>query len=156
MIFPDTFDSEFMTLRGLLEEAGALEQFEAKGITMPMYLLITSIQAVTVAPFMNMFVALGEEVGWRGALYPYLKKKLGVTKGRIVGGTIWGACYGGHYLCKEEEGLSIKWIFNRTNKFQFVESRKSVFKEVLYEENRMYNAMYYAFICFECLWWRCQ
>lgn len=44
-------------------------------------------------------------------------------------------------MCKEEEGLSIKWIFNRTNKFQFVESRKSVFKEVLYEENRMYNAM---------------
>ena len=86
VIFPDTFDSEFMTLRGLLEEAGALEQFEAKGITMPMYLLITSIQAVTVAPFMNMFVALGEEVGWRGALYPYLKKKLGVTKGRIVFG----------------------------------------------------------------------
>ena len=67
VIFPDTFDSEFMTLRGLLEEAGALEQFEAQGITIPMYLLITS------------------------ALYPYLKKKLGVTKGRIVGGTIWGA-----------------------------------------------------------------
>lgn len=22
-------------------------------------------------------------------------------------------------MCKEEEGLSIKWIFNRTNKFQF-------------------------------------
>ena len=21
-------------------------------------------------------------------------------------------------MCKEEEGLSIKWIFNRTNKFQ--------------------------------------
>ena len=91
VIFSDPFDSEFLTLRGLLEEAGALEQFEAQGITMPMYLLITSIQAVTVAPFMNMFVALGEEVGWRGALYPYLKKKLGVTKGRIVGGTIWGA-----------------------------------------------------------------
>ena len=38
-----------------------------------------------------MFVALGEEVGWRGALYPYLKEKLGDTKGRIVGGAIWGA-----------------------------------------------------------------
>ena len=24
-------------------------------------------------------------------------------------------------MCKEEEGLSIKWIFNRTNKFQFNE-----------------------------------
>ncbi len=91
VIFPDTFDSEFMTLRGLLEEAGALEQFEAQGITIPMYLLITSVQAVTIAPFLNMFVALGEEVGWRGALYPYLKKKFGDTKGRIVGGAIWGA-----------------------------------------------------------------
>lgn len=91
VIFPDTFDSEFLTLRGLLEEVGALEQFEAQGITILMYLLITSVQAVTVAPFLNMFVALGEEVGWRGALYPYLKEKLGDTKGRIVGGAIWGA-----------------------------------------------------------------
>ena len=91
VIFPDTFDSEFLTLRGILEEAGALEQFEAQGLTIPMYLLITSLQAVTIAPFMNMFVTLGEEVGWRGALYPYLKKKLGINLGRIVGGAIWGA-----------------------------------------------------------------
>lgn len=91
LIFPNTFDSEFLTLRGLLEEAGAAEQLEAQGITMPMYLLITSIQAVTIVPFINMFVTLGEEVGWRGAMYPYLKKKLGDTKGRIVGGAIWGA-----------------------------------------------------------------
>ncbi|MBQ7776139.1 MAG: CPBP family intramembrane metalloprotease [Lachnospiraceae bacterium] len=68
-----------------------MEQFEAQGITIPMYLLINSIQAVTVAPFLNMFVALGEEVGWRGVLYPYLKERLGVTKGRIMGGAIWGA-----------------------------------------------------------------
>ena len=91
VIFPDTFDSEFLTLRGILEEAGALAQFEAQGITIPMYLLITSVQAVTIVPFLNMFVALGEEVGWRGALYPYLKKKLGINLGRIVGGAIWGA-----------------------------------------------------------------
>lgn len=83
LIFPETFDSEFLTLRGLLGESG--------DITIPMYLLISSVQAVTIAPFMNMFAALGEEVGWRGALYPYLKEKLGVTKGRIVGGAIWGA-----------------------------------------------------------------
>lgn len=91
VIFPDAYDSEFLTLRSLFEEAGALEQLEAQGLTIPMYLLITTIQAVTVAPFFNMFLALGEEVGWRGVLYPYLKEKLGVTKGRIVGGTIWGA-----------------------------------------------------------------
>ncbi len=48
VIFPDTFDSEFLTLRGLLEEAGALEQFEAQGITILMYLLITFAQAMTI------------------------------------------------------------------------------------------------------------
>lgn len=89
--FPDAFDFEFLTLRGILEGAGTLQQLEEQGLTMPMYLLITTIQAVTYAPFVSMFVTLGEEVGWRGALYPYLKEKLGVTKGRIVGGTIWGA-----------------------------------------------------------------
>ena len=91
VIFPNTFDSEFLTIRGILEEAGALGQLEAQGLTIPLYILITAIQAVTYAPFLNMFVALGEEVGWRGTLYPYLKEKFGVTKGRIVGGTIWGA-----------------------------------------------------------------
>ena len=90
VIFPDAFDSEYTTMRNLLEQAGALEQIEAQGLTMPMYILSSSIMAVTFAPFLNMFVALGEEVGWRGALYSYLKEKLGVTKGRILGGAIWG------------------------------------------------------------------
>lgn len=68
-----------------------MEQLESQGLTIPMYILSTAVQAVTIAPFLNMFAALGEEVGWRGVMYPYLKEKLGVTKGRIVGGTIWGA-----------------------------------------------------------------
>ena len=90
IIFPKAFDSEFLTLRGLIE-AGALEKLEAQGLTIPIYILISSIQAITFAPFFNMFAALGEEIGWRGALYPYLKEKLGVTKGRIAGGIIWGS-----------------------------------------------------------------
>lgn len=67
--------------------------------------------------------------------------------------SIGGACIGvfSYYLSSPFNLLLL--LFDKS---QFVESRKSVFKEVLYEENRMYNAMYYAFICFECLWWRCQ
>lgn len=87
VIFPYTFDSEFQTLNNLLEEAGALEQ----GITVQIYILSTTVMAVTFVPFINMFLGLGEEVGWRGVMYPYLKQKLGVNKGRIIGGLIWGA-----------------------------------------------------------------
>lgn len=96
LIFPNTFDSGLLTMHNTLAEAGALEQMEAAGITVPMYVLISTVQAVTFAPFLNMFAALGEEVGWRGALYPYLKNKIGITKGRIVGGFIWGVW---HWPC---------------------------------------------------------
>ena len=54
VIFPDAFDPKFTTILSLLEQAGALEQLEAQGITIPKYLLITSIQAITYAPFLNM------------------------------------------------------------------------------------------------------
>ena len=90
VIFPNAYDGEFETLRSILQDAGALEQLEAQGLTIKSYLIISTIQAVTIAPFLNMFVALGEEIGWRGAMYQYLKEKLGVTKGRIVGGMVWG------------------------------------------------------------------
>ena len=90
VIFPNAYDGEFETMRSLMQEAGALEQLEAKGLTIESYLVISTIQAVTIAPFINMLFALGEEIGWRGAMYPYLKGKLGVTKGRIAGGVIWG------------------------------------------------------------------
>ncbi|MBQ9887569.1 MAG: CPBP family intramembrane metalloprotease [Lachnospiraceae bacterium] len=89
-IFPDAYDGELTTLRSIMEEASALEQLEAQGISIRLYLIISTIQAVTIAPFLNMFAALGEEIGWRGVMYPYLKKKLGITKGRIAGGLIWG------------------------------------------------------------------
>lgn len=90
ILIPQTYDPEFTTIRSQLEQAGVREQLEAQGFTVPMYLVKTSIQAITFAPFINMFVALGEEVGWRGVMYAYLKEKLGVTNGRIVGGAIWG------------------------------------------------------------------
>lgn len=75
-IFPDTIDLEFSGMRLQLEQAGTLELLEAQGLTMPMYVMIGVIASVTYGPFINMFAALGEEVGWRGAMYPYLKDML--------------------------------------------------------------------------------
>ena len=45
-----------------------------------MYLAITAIQAVTYAPLVNMFLALGEEVGWRGAMDFYGKLQVSGRK----------------------------------------------------------------------------
>ena len=64
IIFPKTFDPEFTTIRLQLEQVGVLEKLEAQGLTIPIYIVITSVQAITFAPFINMLVALGEEVGW--------------------------------------------------------------------------------------------
>lgn len=113
VIFPDAFDSGFQVLRSRLEQAGTLEQLETQGLTISMTVLISAISAVTYAPFINMFAGLGEEIGWRGAMYPYLKEKLGVTKGRIAGGMIWGVwhwpalIFAGYHYGKEYFGAPV-------------------------------------------------
>src|SRR5699024_4880653 len=42
-----------------------------------------------IAPFLNIFIFIGEEVGWRGFLYPNLISLYG-KKGLLIGGFIWG------------------------------------------------------------------
>ena len=46
--------------------------------------------AVILAPAINMFPALGEEVGWRGYMMPRLKERFGLLNGRLLGGVVWG------------------------------------------------------------------
>ena len=90
LIFPEHFD---MSGTYLAASTGpeALEQMEAQGLSYSMAFLISVISCITYAPLLNMFIALGEEIGWRGFLYPQLKEKLGRRKGWILGGMIWGA-----------------------------------------------------------------
>lgn len=90
IIFPDRLDwtgSYMATQMG--EEAMA--QLQATGVTIPILLIVTIIQACSYAPLINGLFGLGEEVGWRGVMYPMLKDKLGRVKGMILGGIIWGA-----------------------------------------------------------------
>lgn len=89
VIFPDRFDLTGAYFATALGEEG-LAQIEAQGLTLQQLLLIQIVSAPLYAPFVNMFAALGEEVGWRGMLYPQLKSFFGKTKGRILGGAIWG------------------------------------------------------------------
>ena len=60
------------------------------GVSTLSYLLQNGLFAVLLAPAINMFPALGEEVGWRGYMMPRLKEQFGLLNGRLLGGVVWG------------------------------------------------------------------
>ena len=90
LVFPGHFD-----LSGKYVEAAAgteaLELMREQGISYPVSVLVSAVAAVTYGPAINTFLALGEEIGWRGFLYPQLKARLGKRKAWVLGGAIWGA-----------------------------------------------------------------
>ncbi len=89
LLFPGALDLSFGFLASQLGEEG-MHQMEAQGLTLKTLVLIQLAEALSYAPFINTFAALGEEVGWRGFLYPRLKERFGIAKGRLLGGLIWG------------------------------------------------------------------
>ena len=89
-LFPSRLDLSGAYLAAQLGDAG-MEQLAKAGMDIRTYILVQSMAAVTWAPWLNMLAALGEEVGWRGTLYPRLKERFGASKGRLLGGLIWGA-----------------------------------------------------------------
>ena len=88
-VFPGHFDLSGDYLASVAG-AEALAQLEAQGLTYPLYVLVSVVSCLTYAPLVNMVLAVGEEAGWRGFLYPQLKAKFGKGKGRLIGGVIWG------------------------------------------------------------------
>ena len=56
------------------------------------YAMVTvmTIMSLTFLPISQILPSLGEEAGWRGVMYPYLKGKLGPVFGRLLGGALWG------------------------------------------------------------------
>ena len=90
LIFPGHFDLTGAYLKAS-GGAEALKQMEAQGLSYPLYVLVGVLGGLTYAPLINAFLALGEEIGWRGFLYPQLKARFGLRHGRLLGGAIWGA-----------------------------------------------------------------
>lgn len=89
LISPDARDTSFSYVSSVLGTEG-LSQLASKGISLQLYAVISTVSAIVYAPFVNMLLAVGEEAGWRGTMYPILKEHRGTTKGRLVGGLIWG------------------------------------------------------------------
>lgn len=120
-VFPGHFD---LSGAYLVATAGpeVLEQLAAQGLTYPMTVLISVVACLTYAPLVNTLLAVGEEVGWRGLLYPQLKARFGKGKGLMIGGLIWsvwhwpaiwliGYEYGTDYVGFPVVGMLIFCIF---------------------------------------------
>jgi membrane protease YdiL (CAAX protease family) len=76
LVFPGHFDltGAYMANNGA---QAALDQLAAQGISYRTYILGSVLACVTYAPLINSVLAFGEEVGWRGFLYPQLKSRFG-------------------------------------------------------------------------------
>ena len=118
-VFPSRLDlsgSWLVTAYGGEMDAATLRS--QLGVSSASYILETGLVAITLAPAINMFFALGEEAGWRGYMMPRLKERFGLLNGRMLGGVIWGVWhwpimlltgyeYGMHYLGAPVLGLVV-------------------------------------------------
>ncbi len=92
LVFPDYLDLSGSYLQSSLPEGvNLLDILEQNGLSYGIYVAISFVSSITYAPVINMFLAIGEEVGWRGFLYPELNKSMGKIPTWLLGGLIWGA-----------------------------------------------------------------
>lgn len=79
------FDPTLTAMREALAQSPQSQELPPVEILLAIQLLI----AVTIAPFINILFAMGEELGWRGFLLPQLMA-LGEWKALLLSGAIWG------------------------------------------------------------------
>lgn len=89
MVFPDDFDASGAILREM--NPSAFAEFKKSGSSYWFYIAKEIFYSLTsFYTFLAVFMGLGEEIGWRGFLFPELKKIFGRTKGVLLGGLIHG------------------------------------------------------------------
>ena len=64
--------------------------FDQSSINPYAFLIAMTVMSLTFLPISQILPSLGEEAGWRGVMYPYLKDKFGPVIGRLIGGALWG------------------------------------------------------------------
>ena len=83
-VLPNELDMSF----GYVSKA--LKDNHINNVTAEYYIVREIMSGVAVAPFINMVLGMGEEIGWRGYLYPELRKKYSPLKAHLLMGFIWG------------------------------------------------------------------
>lgn len=90
IVFPEDFDTSGAILRDV--DRSAFAELEKSGSSYGFYIAKEIFYSLTsFYTFLAVLMGLGEEIGWRGFLFPELKKSLGRTKGVLLGGVVHGA-----------------------------------------------------------------
>lgn len=98
LVFPSLFDASAPYIAQQLAQYGGVSDDQ-----MTVIVVATIIEALTFAPFINMFFAFGEETGWRGMLLPLLRERFSFRQSTLIIGVIWGlwhapiTCLGHNY-----------------------------------------------------------
>ena len=79
-VYPRDFDSTLPALAPMMEQAGI-----SRGTAVSLLLGV-----LVYGPVINLFFAIGEEIGWRGVLYPALRQRMSTLPACLLVGAIWG------------------------------------------------------------------
>ena len=118
---PHLFDP---TMRSFVETSAAAaglapDQPANQMLPTPAMLGATLVFSLAIAPFINMIPAFGEELGWRGMLYPTLAELMSERSSALATGIIWGLWHApavamGHNYGMGYEGFPIAGILTMT------------------------------------------
>ena len=118
---PNLFDP---TMRSFVETSAAAaglapDQPANQMPPTPAMLGATLVFSLAIAPFINMIPAFGEELGWRGMLYPTLAELMSERSSALATGIIWGLWHApavamGHNYGMGYEGFPIAGILTMT------------------------------------------
>lgn len=116
LFFSGDFDPEASRF-----SAAAIAQLGVGSDQVPAIFAIQVANAVIFAPFINMLLAIGEEAGWRGFLYPAMREQMPRRRAAILTGAAWGLWhapliamgynYGSDYLGFPVSGIVAMTIF---------------------------------------------
>lgn len=84
LVFSRLFDSHATQLRALLEASGVPSE------QLWPVLAGQLLASITIGPLVNALPSLGEEVGWRGMLFPLLCERMPQRQAVLASGVIWG------------------------------------------------------------------
>ena len=118
---PHLFDP---TMRSYIESSAAAaglapDELASQMPPAPVLLGATLVFSLAIAPFVNAIPAFGEELGWRGVLYPTLAKLTSERSAALVTGVIWGLWHApviamGHNYGMRYEGFPVAGILTMT------------------------------------------